>query len=113
MLNFVEPRVAAHYFLLVLVSLAGVVQIVAARYRLSSLSLVSPRRQPWPGMVLGLTMIVVAFAWFVAATPEMLRPGPAGFEIGLLFSTASLLALIICRLTAALLGKRWTTNSSP
>ena len=106
MLNFVEPRVAAHYFLLVLVSLAGVVQIVAARYQLSTLYLVSSRRQPWLGIVLGLTMIVVAFAWFVAATPEMLRPGPAGFEIGLLFSAASLLALFICRLAAVLLQKQ-------
>jgi hypothetical protein len=113
MLNFVEPRVAVHYFVLVWVSFTGVLQIVSARYPLSGLSLVLPRRQPWLGMVLGSAMVVGVFVWFVAATPEMLRPGPAGFEIGLLFSTASLLALIICRLTAALLGKRWTIKSLP
>lgn len=48
-------------------------------------------------------MIIGAFVWFTAATPEMLRPGPAGFEIGLLFITAVLSALLICRLAAALL----------
>lgn len=105
MLNFVEPRVAVHYFVLVLIGFTGLVQIAAARYQLKSLSLVPSQEQQWPGTLLGLAMILFAFTWFVIATPEMLLPGPAGFEIGLLFSTATVLALCICRLTAALLRR--------
>jgi len=105
MLNFVEPRVAVHYFVLVLIGFTGVVQIAAVRYQLKSLLLVSSQGQQWPGTLLGLSMITLAFTWFIIATPEMLLPGPAGFEIGLLFSTATVLALCICRLTAALLGR--------
>lgn len=105
MLNFVDPRLAFHYFVLVLISFVGVLQIVAARYRLKNLSLVPSRWQPWPGILLGLAMITGSFGWFIAATPEMLRPGPAGFEIGLLFTTATGLALLTCRLAAALLRK--------
>lgn len=105
MLNFVEPCVAIHYFVLVLISFAGTLQVVVARYQLKSLSLVPLRWQPWLGTLLGLTMITGAFVWFIIATPEMLLPGPAGFEIGLLFTTATAAALVICRLTAALIRK--------
>jgi hypothetical protein len=101
MLNFVEPRAAVHYFVLVLISFAGVLQIVAARYQLKSLSLVPSRQQTWLGTLLGLTMITCAYVWFIASTPEMFRPGPAGFEISLLFATAAGLALCICRLATA------------
>lgn len=105
MLNFVEPRVAIHYFLLVLVGFVGVLQIVAARYRRRSLALVPLERGPWVGAMLGSLLILGAFAWFVAATPEMLRPGPAGAELVLLFGAAALLAVLICRLAAALRSK--------
>ena len=105
MLNFVEPRVAIHYFVLVLVSFVGVLQIVVARYQLTSLSLVPTRRQPWAGVLLGVALIIGVLVWFVVATPEMLRPGLAGLEISLLFAAAALLALVICRLTAALFRK--------
>jgi len=105
MLNFVDPRVAIHYFVLVLVSFVGVLQIVAAYYQLKNLSLISTGRQPWIGIVIGLFLISGASAWFIAATPGMLHPGPAGFEISLLFITAALLALFICRLTVALLRR--------
>lgn len=105
MLNFVEPRVAIHYFVLVLISFMGVLQIVAARHQLRSLSLIPPRRQAWLGTILGLAIIAGGFAWFIVATPEMQRPGLAGFEISLLFTIATLLAVLICRLTAALLRR--------
>ncbi len=105
MLNFVEPRVALHYFLLVLVGFVGVLQIIAAHYRRSNLSLVPPERGPWVGTALGSLLILGAFAWFVVATPEMLRPGPAGAELVLLFGAAALLAVLICRLAAALRQK--------
>ena len=75
-------------------------QIIAARYQLRSLSLIPSRRQPWLGASLGLTMVTSAFVWFIAATPEMFHPGPAGFEISLLFATAMLLAVLVCRLVA-------------
>ena len=104
MLNFGQPPVALHYFVLVLISFAGVLQIVAAHYQLKSLSLLPRQRRPWLGSLLGSVLIVSAFAWFIVATPGMLRPGPAGLEISVLFSTASLLALFICRFTAALIG---------
>ena len=105
MLSFVEPRLAIHYFVLVLVCFAGALQIAAARYQLKNLALVPTRQQPWAGVLLGVVLITGVLVWFVAATPEMLCPGPAGFEIGLLFVTAALLALVICRLTVALLRK--------
>jgi hypothetical protein len=94
MLNFGRPQVTAHYFVLVLISFVGVLQIVVARYRLKNLSLVSPSRQPWPGLLLGSVLVAGAFVWFVAATPEMLLPGSAGLEISFLFATAALLDLV-------------------
>ena len=102
MLNFVEPRAAVHYFVLVLIGFSGVLQIVAARYQLKSLSLIPNRWPAWLGTLLGPTMITSAFVWFIVATPEMFRPGPAGFEISLLFATATLLAALMCRFTVAL-----------
>jgi hypothetical protein len=105
MLNFVDPRVAIHYFVLVLVSFVGVLQIAATYYQLKNLLLISTGRQSWIGIFIGLFLISGALAWFIAATPGMLRPGPAGFEISLLFITAALLALFICRFTVALLRR--------
>jgi len=100
MLNFVEPRVAINYFLLVLVSFIGMLQIVAVRYRLKSIMLFPARLRPCLGIFAGLAIIMGAFIWFAAATPEMLQPGPAGFEISLLLLLASLTALLVCRLFA-------------
>ncbi len=105
MLNFVESRVAINYLVLVLISFTGVLQISAARFQLRSLSLISSRQQPWLGTLLGLGMIIGAYTWFVAATPDMLRPGPAGFEISLLFAIGTLLAALACRLVAILLHR--------
>lgn len=105
MLNFVETQVALHYFILVLFSFGGMLQIIAAHYQLKGLALLPIRWQPWAGTLLGLGMISSACACFVATTPKMLRPGPAGFEISLLFVAGSLLALLTCRLTALLLRR--------
>jgi len=110
MLNFYGPRVAAHYFMLVFVSTVGTLQIVAIRYQLSAWALFPMRGRRQPGVICGLGLLTGAFAWFVATTPEMLLPGPAGFEISLLFSAAVVLALPVCRLGAILC--KWISNSS-
>jgi len=102
MLNFIELRITIHYFVLVLIGFTGVLQVAAARYRLKRFSFV-PAGRPWVGAAFGWAMIVGAFAWFIATTPEMQRTGPAGLEISLLFGSAVLLAVLVSRLVAALL----------
>jgi len=97
-LHFVAPRLALHYFLLVFLGSLGVIQIAAAGYGLKRLSLIPAHWPSWYGRAAGQGILGGAFVWFVVSTPEMLRPGPAGLEIGLLFWGAFLMALLICRL---------------
>jgi hypothetical protein len=100
MLNFVQPRVAAHYFWLVLLGTVGMLQVLAVWYRLRALRLVPRGWSRRAGLCAGLGVTLAAFAWFTVATPGVGRPGPAGFEIGLLFASAALVGLFFCRLVA-------------
>lgn len=104
MLNFVQPRVAVHYFWLVLFGTVGTVQVVAAWYHLPSIKIAPHGWPAWAGLLLGFGVAAAALVWFVVATPGVLRPGPAGFEIAVLFAGATLAGLFFCRLIAWITG---------
>jgi alpha-beta hydrolase superfamily lysophospholipase len=103
-LNFISPHLAINYFLLALATIVGALQFVAVRHRLIGLSLFIGRaREPIWGYLLAGTLIVGAFAWFFAATPEVFVPGLAGAELVLLFGAAAICALAFTLLVSSIL----------
>ena len=92
MLNFVTVELAAHYFFLAFLAILGVLQLVAARHKLTGLSL-RGSRNPALGYLLGAALTVGAFVWFFATTPEVFVPGLAGSELVILFGAAGICAL--------------------
>lgn len=93
MLHFISPHLAINYFLLAFVTIVGALQFVAARHRLAGLTLTGSVRQPVWGYLLALVLIVAAFIWFFADTPEVFIPGLAGSELVFLFGAAGVCAV--------------------
>ena len=92
MLNFVTVELAAHYFFLAFLAILGVLQLVAARHKLTGLSL-RGARNPALGYLLGAALTAGGFVWFFATTPEVFVPGLAGSELVILFGAAGICAL--------------------
>jgi hypothetical protein len=106
---------AINYFLLAFITIVGALQFVAARHRLSGLSLFMGRaRKPIWGYLLAGVLIVGAFVWFFVATPEVLVPGLAGSELAFIFGAAEICALAFTLLTSsALHGFQHRERSNP
>lgn len=86
-------RIEASYFLFASVAIAGVLQAVAAYYRLVGLSLIRDIERPLLGYLLGAALITGAFLWLFSTQDGIFIPGPAGAQFMLLFSIASICAL--------------------
>ncbi len=113
-LNFISPHLATNYFLLAFITIVGVLQFVAARHRLIGLTLTGSVRKPIWGYLLAVVLIVVAFAWFFADTPEVFTPGLAGSELVLLFGAAGVCALAFTLLVSSVLhGIQHRERSDP
>jgi hypothetical protein len=92
-LNFISPHLAINYFLLAFATIVGALQFVAARHELIGLALIGSARKPIWSYLLSTVLIVGAFVWFFAATPEVFIPGLAGSELAVLFGAAGICAL--------------------
>ncbi len=103
MLYFVNAELALGYLLFAALSALGMLQIVAARYRLKGLAIIDHPTQPWPGYILGIVLIAGSTAWFFASQwTRILVPGPAGSELALLFGLAAGCAVVVSLGIAAL-----------
>lgn len=103
-MNFISPHLAINYFLLAFVIIVAALQFVAARHRLIGLTLtgsVRKRRFAYRGYLLAIALIVVAFVWFFADTPEVFTPGLAGSELVLLFGAAGVCAVAFTLLVSS------------
>ncbi|MGA9349961.1 MAG: acetylxylan esterase [Anaerolineae bacterium] len=103
MLNFISPHLAINYFLLAFVTIVGALQFVAARHKLVGLNLMGSTRKPIWSYLLATALIVGAFAWFFATTPEVFVPGLAGSELEILFVAAGICALAFTLLVSSAL----------
>jgi fermentation-respiration switch protein FrsA (DUF1100 family) len=113
-LHFVSPHLATSYFLLAFVTIVGVLQLVAARHRLVGLTLVGKVMRPVWGYLVAAVLIVGAFAWFFATTPEVFTPGLAGSELAVLFGAAGICALAFTLLISSTVhGVRNRGNLDP
>ncbi len=103
MLYFVYTELALGYLFFSFVSALGILQFVAARYRLAGLALLDySERRTW-GYALGTLFVLGSGMWFFASQwPRILTPGPAGAELGLLFGVAAVCALAATLVLAAL-----------
>lgn len=106
MLNFISPHLAINYFLLAFFTILGVLQFVAARHGLIGLSLVGVTRKAAWNYLLAAILIVGAFAWFFASTPEVFRPGLAGSELAIIFGAAGFCALAFTLAVASISQRR-------
>jgi hypothetical protein len=102
-LNFISPHLAINYFLLAVITTVGALQFVAARHRLVGLTLIGSARKPIWGYLLATLLVVVAFVWFFAVTPEVFVPGLAGSELAVLFGIAGICALAFTLLASSIL----------
>jgi fermentation-respiration switch protein FrsA (DUF1100 family) len=102
-LNFISAHLVINYFLFAFVTIVGALQFVAARHRLAGLTLIESARRPIWGYFLAAVLIVGAFAWFFAATPEVFVPGLAGSELAILFGAAGICALALTLLVSSML----------
>jgi hypothetical protein len=104
-LNFISPHLAINYFLLAFVTIAGALQFVAARHKLVGLNLIGSTRKPIWSYLLATALIVGAFAWFFATTPEVFIPGLAGSELAILFGAAGICALAFTLISSSALHR--------
>ena len=104
-LNLISPHLATNYFLLAFVTIVGALQFVAARHKLVGLNLMGSTRKPTWSYLLALTLVVGAFAWFFAATPEVFKPGLAGAELAVLFGAAGICALAFTLIVSSALHR--------
>jgi pimeloyl-ACP methyl ester carboxylesterase len=88
---------------LAFVTIVGALQFVAARHRLIGLTLLGRARKPVWGYLLAIALIVVAFVWFFATTPEVFDPGLAGSELVLLFGAAGICAVAFTLFVSSIL----------
>ncbi len=96
MLYFVDAELALGYLLFAFLSALGMLQIVAARYRLKGLAIVDHPTHPWLGYVLGMVLIAASTAWyFTSQWTLILTPGPAGSELALMFGLAAASAVLV------------------
>jgi len=95
-LYFVYKELALGYLLFSFLSALGVLQWVAARYRLAGLALLDySERRTW-GYALGTLLIAGSAVWFFSSQWErILTPGPAGSELSLLFGIGAACALAV------------------
>ena len=104
MLYFVYQELALGYLLFSFLSALGVLQWVAARYRLVGLALWDYRERRRWGYAIGTLLIAGSATWFFASQwARILTPGPAGSELSLLFAFGAAGALILTFASAALL----------
>lgn len=108
MLYFVSAELSLCYLLFAFLSSVGVLQWVAARYRLDGLAFLDYAERPWRGYALaGLLVLVGALTYFGSQWAMIFTPGPAGAELTLLFGIAALCALLFTLILASLLQPRW------
>lgn len=95
MLHFFPPGMAERYLLFAFVAVLGTLQLVAARYHWTGLSLLGRRRRRW-GYPLGVGLLASAYLWFFGtAQPLIFQPGLAGAELFTIFALSTLLAVAV------------------
>jgi hypothetical protein len=104
-LNFISPHLAINYFLLAFLTIVGALQFVAARHKLVGLALVGTAWRPAWGCLLAVVLIVGAFVWFFADTPEVFVPGLAGSELAFLFGAAGVCALAFTLIVSSVVNE--------
>jgi hypothetical protein len=105
-LYFVYEELALGYLLFSFLSALGVLQWVAARYRLAGLAFLNyAQRRTW-GYALGTFLIAGSTIWFFGSQwAKILTPGPAGSELSLLFGAGAVSALAVTITVASLLQR--------
>jgi hypothetical protein len=113
-LYFVYKELALGYLLFSFLSALGVLQWVAARYRLVGLAFLDySERRVW-GYALGTLLVAGSATWFFASQwPRILTPGPAGSELALLFGSGAVCALVLTLALAEWLQHLHTGASFP
>lgn len=107
MLYFVSTELSLCYLLFAFLSALGVLQGVAARYRLDGLAFLDYSAHPRRGYVLGAALgLSGALIYFVTQWAMILTPGPAGAELTILFGAAALAALLFTLIVASPLQAR-------
>lgn len=105
--------IEASYFIFASAAIVGVLQVMAARYRLIGLSLIRDVRKPLLGYLLGAVLIIGAFLWFFSTQEEIFIPGPAGAELTSLFAAALVCALASTLFLSALMHRPRKPSTSP
>lgn len=115
MLYFVSVRLALGYLSFSFLSALGILQFVAARYRLSGLALLDYRENRTKGYALAALLIACGvLIFFVGQWQAILTPGPAGSELALLFGLSTVCASVVALAAATFsqgLRRRSTTLS--
>jgi hypothetical protein len=94
---------ALGYLLYAFLAALGTLQIVAARYQLTGLSLAKASENPRRGYVLGSLLVAgSSVVFFFTQWQRVLTPGPAGSELALLFGLGAALAVAAALFTASL-----------
>ena len=107
MINFIDNGLAASYFVFSLVAVIGLLQLVAAHRNLVGLSLIPGARRRVFGYLLGSTFTLGSFpVFFVVEYTGIFRPGPAGLELLVLFSGATLAGLALTLIGASLVQRK-------
>lgn len=95
LLLWLSAEVAFAYWLTIIVSLLGALQIIALR------------RDEWRWLprrlapIVGICLIIGAVAWFYTTQYHLIFvPGPAGLELMVLFGTGTMVAIWLTRLLA-------------
>lgn len=110
MLFSLYPTITHHYFILCFVACLGTLQWAAARSHKPAISWLGRWGLGWPGLGIGLLLVVGSLGWFFDATPGLFTPGLAGGELSTLFVAGSLSALAVARLVGSFW--QWYSNQS-
>nr|MBC7244054.1 acetylxylan esterase [Chloroflexota bacterium] len=114
MLYFVSVGLALGYVLFSFLSALGVLQFVAARYRLSGLALLDYAENHTKGYALATLLIACGvLVFFGGQWRAILTPGPAGSELALLFGMSAVCALAFTLILASLSQQLRRGRSTP
>ena len=102
---------AQDYFILVFIASFGALQIVASYSHLRGILFI--KSAPLTRLV-GLAMIIAAFAWFFASEPRNIGDNEGGLDANtqaLLFALGSLASLVVTLIGSSLVNARMKGNS--
>ncbi len=93
MLHFFPDGMLERYLLFSWLSVFGVLQLIAAHFRIAGLSIPGRHRWQW-GYPLGSILLGAAYFWFFGRVQHLIFvPGLAGTELFTIFATSTVLAL--------------------